>query len=411
MNPLKKILILGSGQAAIYAASEIRKHDKDSLVTIFGNENYHPYEKPPLSKEFLMDKKKEDEFLFFSKNFFDDQSISFTNEEIDAVDFKNKYLISYNNKKYFYDKLLITTGSTNKKIKINKEIDNEIYYLRNLDDAIKIKERSSKVNKIAIIGGGFIGLEIASSLNQQNKSVNLIEISNQLMGRIIPTPIANLVKVEHEKQGNKIFLDSKIKSIEKIKEGFKILLHNNHTIDAEMIIGGIGSAPSIDLFNDSDLELQNGIITNEYCQTSIENVYAAGDVSNFYHPLFQKNIRLESYQHAQNQGIIAGKNIAGIKSEYLSIPWMWSNQFNLNLQLTGLCDDYDEVVERGDNLENGIIYFFIKNEKLVGGCGLGLMGKIGKDIRIASKLIEKQSIIDKNILSDQNVKLNHLLKK
>ena len=131
---------------------------------------------------------------------------------------------------------------------------------------------------------------------------------------------------------------------------------------------------------------------------------------NFYHPLFQKNIRLESYQHAQNQGIIAGKNIAGIKSEYLSIPWMWSDQFNLNLQLTGLCDDYDEVVERGDNLENGIIYFFIKNKKLVGGCGLGLMGKIGKDIRIASKLIEKQSIIDKNILSDQNVKLNHLLK-
>ena len=411
MNSLKKILIIGSGQAAIYAASEFRQYDKDSSITIFGNENYHPYERPPLSKEFLMNKKKEDEFLFFSKNFFDDQNVSFINKKIDSVDFKNKCLISFDNNKYFYDKLLITTGSTNRKIEIDNEIDNEIYYLRNLDDAIKIKERSSKVNKIAIIGGGFIGLEIASSLNQQNKSVNLIEISNQLMGRIIPTPIANLVKVEHEKQGNKIFLDSKINSIEKVKEGFKILLQNNHTIDAEMIIGGIGSAPSIDLFNDSDLELQNGIITNEYCQTSIENVYAAGDVSNFYHPLFQKNIRLESYQHAQNQGIIAGKNIAGIKSEYLSIPWMWSDQFNLNLQLTGLCDDYDEVVERGDNLENGIIYFFIKNEKIVGGCGLGLMGKIGKDIRIASKLIEKQSIIYKNTLSDQNVKLNHLLKK
>ena len=100
MNPLKKILILGSGQAAIYAASEIRKYDKDSEISLFGNESYHPYERPPLSKEFLMDKKKEDELLFFSKNFFDDQSISFTNEEIDAVDFKNKYLISYNNKKY-----------------------------------------------------------------------------------------------------------------------------------------------------------------------------------------------------------------------------------------------------------------------------------------------------------------------
>ena len=411
MNSLKKILIIGSGQAAIYAASEFRKYDKDSTVTIFGNENYHPYERPPLSKEFLMNKKKEDELLFFSKNFFDDQNVSFINKTIDSVDFKNKCLISFDNDKYFYDKLLITTGSTNRKIEIDNEIDNDIYYLRNLDEANKIKKKASEVNNIAIIGGGFIGLEIASSLNQQNKSVNVIEISNQLMGRIIPSPIANLVKAEHEKHGNKIYLDSKIKSIEKINDTFKILLENDHIIETEMIIGGIGSIPTTDLFNNSDLELQNGILTNKYNQTSVENVYAAGDVSNFYHPLYQKNIRLESYQHAQNQGINAGKNIAGIKSEYLSVPWMWSDQFDLNLQLTGLCDDYHEIIKRGEDIENGIIHFFIKDDKIVGACGLGLVGKVGRDIRIASKLIEKQTIIDKKILSDQNQKLNPLLKK
>ena len=411
MNTLNKILILGSGQAAIYAASEIRKYDKDSEISIFGNENYHPYERPPLSKEFLMGKKKEEEFLFFSKNFFADQNIHYINKEINGVDFINKSLISFDNKKYFFDKLLITTGSTNRRIAIDEEIDNEIYYLRNLDDANQIKKKASEVNSIAIIGGGFIGLEIASSLNQQNKSLSLIEISNQLMGRIIPFPIANLVKVEHEKHGNKIYLDSKIKSIEKTNDAFKILLDNDHVIEAEMIIGGIGSIPTVDLFNDSDLKLKNGILTNAYNQTSVENVYAAGDVSNFFHPLYQKNIRLESYQHAQNQGINAGKNIAGIKSEYLSIPWMWSDQFDLNLQLTGLCDDYHEIIERGENIENGIIYFFIKDDKVVGACGLGLTGKVGRDIRIASKLIEKQTIIDKKILSDQNAKLNPLLKK
>ena len=411
MNTLNKILILGSGQAAIYAASEIRKYDKDSEISIFGNENYHPYERPLLSKEFLMGKKKEEEFLFFSKNFFADQNIHYINKEINGVDFINKSLISFDNKKYFFDKLLITTGSTNRRIAIDEEIDNEIYYLRNLDDANQIKKKASEVNSIAIIGGGFIGLEIASSLNQQNKSVSLIEISNQLMGRIIPFPIANLVKVEHEKHGNKIYLDSKIKSIEKTNDAFKILLENDHVIKAEMIIGGIGSIPTVDLFNDSDLKLENGILTNTYNQTSVENVYAAGDVSNFFHPLYQKNIRLESYQHAQNQGINAGKNIAGIKSEYLSIPWMWSDQFDLNLQLTGLCDDYHEIIERGENIENGIIYFFIKDDKIVGACGLGLTGKVGRDIRIASKLIEKQTIIDKKILSDQKEKLNPLLKK
>lgn len=411
MNSLKKILIIGSGQAAIYAASEFRQYDKDSTVTIFGNENYHPYERPPLSKEFLMNKKKEDEFLFFSKNFFDDQNISFINKKIDSVDLKNKCLISFDNNKYFYDKLLITTGSTNRKIEIDNEIDNEIYYLRNLDEANKIKKKASEVNNIAIIGGGFIGLEIASSLNQQNKSVNVIEISSQLMGRIIPSSIANLVKAEHEKRGNKIYLNSKIKSIEKINDAFKILLENDHIIETEMIIGGIGSIPTTDLFNNSDLELKNGILTNKYNQTSVENVYAAGDVSNFYHPLYQKNIRLESYQHAQNHGINAGKNIAGIETEYLSVPWMWSDQFDVNLQLTGLCDDYHEIIERGEDIENGIIYFFIKNDKIVGACGLGLVGKVGRDIRIASKLIEKQTIVDKKILSDQNQKLNPLLKK
>ena len=405
-----KVLIIGAGQAAIYAAIEIRKHDEESVITIFGEEDYLPYERPPLSKDFLINKKQEDEILFFSKQFFEDKKISFINKKIEKVDFKNKLITSHNDN-FFYDKLLITTGSINRKLELDSQIDNKIYYLRNLDEAIKIKDKTLKADKIAIIGGGFIGLEIASSLNQLNKEVSVIEISRQLMGRIIPTPIANLVKAEHEKCGNRIYVDSKISNIQKTHEGFKIILENETIIDAEIIIAGIGSIPSISLFNNSDLDLDNGILTDEYCQTSIENVYAAGDVTNFYHPFFNKRLRLESYQHAQNHGINAGKNIAGIKSEYTSIPWMWSDQFNLNLQLTGLCDEYDEVVIRGNTLENGIIHFFIKNNKIAGACGLGLMGKVGRDIKISSKLIEKNTSVDKKTLIDPNTKLNKLMKK
>ena len=337
-----KISIIGAGQAAIYAAMEIRKLDHESSITLYGDENYLPYERPPLSKDFLINTKKEDEILFFNKQFFEDKKISFVNKNITKVDFKNNILTSYNDD-FLYDKLLITTGSTNRKLEVNSQIDNDIYYLRNLDEAVKIKNKALKVNKIAIIGGGFIGLEIASSLNQLNKEVSVIEISNQIMGRIIPAPIANLVKTEHEKYGNKIYLDSKINNIQKTHEGFKIILENETIIEAEIIIAGIGSMPSISLFKNTDLKLDNGILTDEYCQTSIENVFAAGDVTNFYHPFFNTRLRLESYQHAKNHGINAGKNIVGIKTEYTSIPWMWSDQFNLNLQLTGLCDEYDEV--------------------------------------------------------------------
>jgi 3-phenylpropionate/trans-cinnamate dioxygenase ferredoxin reductase subunit len=178
-----------------------------------------------------------------------------------------------------------------------------------------------------------------------------------------------------------------------------------------MVIAGIGSVPTVDLFNETDLKLENGILTDEFNQTSIKDVYAAGDVTNFYHPLFKNNLRLESYQHAQNHGINAGKNIAGLKTSYSTVPWMWSDQFNFNLQLTGLCDEYDEALKRGDSLENGIVYFFIKKNKIIGACGLGVSGKIGRDIRIASKLIEKNTDVDKKIILDENIKLNSLLKK
>ena len=410
MSSEKKIFIIGGGQAAIYAANEIRKLDKEASINIIGEENSYPYERPPLSKDFLINSKKEDEFLFFSENFFQEQKINYINEKIDKVNFQNKELASKNNK-YLYDKLLITTGSTNRKLQINEQIDSKVFYLRSLEDAKKIKNEIREIKKIAIIGGGFIGLEIASSLNQQNKSVTLIEISEQLMGRIIPAPIARLVKDEHEKNGNKIYLNCNIKNINKAKDGFEIILDNEKIIHTEMVIAGIGSIPTIDLFNQTNLKIENGILTDEFNQTSIKDVYAAGDVSNFYHPLFKNNLRLEAYQHAQNHGINAGKNIAGFKTSYSSVPWMWSDQFNFNLQLTGLCNQYDEVLKRGASLENGIVYFFIKKNKIIGACGLGLSGKIGRDIRIASKLIEKNADIDKKTLLDENIKLNSLLKK
>ena len=165
------------------------------------------------------------------------------------------------------------------------------------------------------------------------------------------------------------------------------------------------------MFENTNLKLDNGIVTNEFCQTSINDVYAAGDVSNFYHPLYKQYIRLESYQHAQNHGICAGKNMSGFKTEYTSIPWMWSDQFNLNLQLTGICDNFDEIIERGKDIENGIIYFFLKNKSIKGAGGLGVAGKVGRDIRITTKLAEKNVIVDKRILGDERQKLNKLISK
>ena len=405
------IIILGGGQAAIYAAREIRKNDKESNIKILSEENFLPYERPPLSKDFLLNKKNQEDLFFHSSDVLKNENIDFENISINKVDFENKKLFTKNDDFYSYDSLLISTGSENKKLSLDNNLQDDIYYLRNLEEAKKIKEKVSNKNKVTIIGGGFIGLEIASSLSQLQKNITVIEIGKQLMGRIIPKQIAELVQTIHKQQGNEIVLNKQIDKIIKKDDVYKILLNDNSLIETDFIIAGIGSIPSIKLFENTNLKIDNGIVTNEYCETSIKDVYAAGDVSNFYHPLYQKNMRLESYQHAQNHGICAGKNIAGVKTEYTSIPWMWSDQFNLNLQLTGICDDYDEIIERGNDINTGVIYFYLKNNIIKGACGLGIAGKVGRDIRITSKLTENNTIVDKQILSDQNQKLNKLIQK
>ena len=405
------IIILGGGQAAIYAAREVRKNDTDSNIKILSEENLLPYERPPLSKDFLLNKKNEDDLYFHSSDALKNENIDFENVLINKVDFENKKLFTKNDDVYSYNSLLISTGSENKKLSLDNNLNDDIYYLRNLEEAKTIKEKILNKNKITIIGGGFIGLEIASSLSQLQKKVTVIEIDNQLMGRIIPKQIADLVQKSHIEHGNDIILNKQIDKINKKNDIYEILLNDNSIIETDFIIAGIGSTPSVKLFENTNLKLDNGIVTNQYCETSIKDVYAAGDVSNFYHPLYERNIRLESYQHAQNHGICAGKNIAGVKTEYSSIPWMWSDQFNLNLQLTGICDDYDEIVERGNDINNGVIYFFLKNKIIKGACGLGIVGKVGRDIRITSKLSEKNTIVDTQILSDETQKLNKLIQK
>jgi len=405
------IIILGGGQAAIYAAREVRKNDTDSNIKILSEENLLPYERPPLSKDFLLNKKNEDDLYFHSSDVLKNENIDFENVLINKVDFENKKLFTKNDDVYSYNSLLISTGSENKKLSLDNNLNDDIYYLRNLEEAKTIKEKILNKNKITIIGGGFIGLEIASSLSQLQKKVTVIEIGNQLMGRIIPKQIADLVQKTHIEHGNDIILNKQIDKINKKNDIYEILLNDNSIIETDFIIAGIGSTPSVKLFENTNLKLDNGIATNQYCETSIKDVYAAGDVSNFYHPLYERNIRLESYQHAQNHGICAGKNIAGVKTEYSSIPWMWSDQFNLNLQLTGICDDYDEIVERGNDINNGVIYFFLKNKIIKGACGLGIVGKVGRDIRITSKLCEKNTIVDTQILSDETQKLNKLIQK
>ncbi len=407
-----KIAILGGGQTAVYAAKEIREHDQSSIITIYSEENKMPYERPPLSKSYLKGEKKFDDIIFFPSDFFIEKKINIKiNSKINLIDFEKKEMQSENNEKYYYDKLLLANGAVNRKINIKElENDKEIIYLRNIKECEFLKSKIGNSQNILIIGGGFIGLEVASSIKSKKNSVTVIEIGENLMGRIIPRKISDIVLKIHQNKGNKIFLKTTIKKIVKEKDHYQILLSNNEKLKIDLIIVGIGSIPNTEIFSNTNLKVHNGVDTNNYCETSIKSVYAAGDVSNFFHPFFNKKLRLESYNHAQNHGICAGKNISGIKTSYDDIPWMWSDQFEYNIQLTGVCDDFDTIYERGVKLDDGLIFFFVKNDLIQGACGIGKMGKIGRDIKLASRILSKKIKVNKTQIEDLNYKLNKLLR-
>ena len=405
MNEKKEnILILGGGQTACYAASEIRKYNTKSIISIISNEKQLPYERPPLSKDCLLNKMEYDDCSFFNRDFYAKNEINFYSEElVEGVDFKSQKIDTSKRKKISYDKLLIALGSSNKKSNKN------YYHLRSMDESRAIKEKMLTSENILIVGGGFIGLELASAANQLKKNVCVVEMGSQLMGRIVPEKIAKIVQQKHEGKGVVINLNTKVLNVIKNQNFYEVELSNNKIIKCDMIIAGIGSEPNTALFMGTDLKIDNGILVNEFCETSVENVYAAGDVANFYHPFYKKHIRLESWKHAQNHGVCAGKNIIEKKETYKEIPWMWSDQFDLNLQLTGLCQDYDTFVERGTSAKEGLIHFFIKNRKIIGACGIGVGGKIGRDVKLASKISEQNIKVTKEILSNIDFKLNKLL--
>ena len=365
MSKTKQIYIIGGGQTAAYAAKEIRSIDSHSDLTIISEEKYLPYEKPPLSKDFLLDKINFENLLFFPENFYKENRINFiSNTKIIEVDFDNKKIKSIK-KNYQYDKLLIATGSSNRHLNINGDIilpEENIIYLRNSEESKILKKKISLAKNIVIIGGGFIGLEIASSASQKEKNITVLEKGDQLMGRVIPIEIAKLIQEKHESVGTNIVLNSNIEKLTKKNNSFEIF-YNNKVLQADLIVIGVGSLPNTEIFKNTSLKIDNGIITDEFSATSVEEVYAAGDVANFYHPFYQDYMRLESYKHAQNHGISAGRNIVGQKNSYNNIPWMWSDQFNLNLQLTGICSEYEASALRGSNVDEGMIYFFLKNKK------------------------------------------------
>ena len=334
-----KVLIIGAGHAGIETAASLRNLGFSGKIEIFDQENTLPYQKPPLSKSYIksFDTK---EALIRSKEWYVNNEIDLKlNTNIKFINERNKSLSDENNNFYHYDKLVIATGSKNNLLGIDtKEYQKgKFFSLRNLEDSKRIRKKISEVQTITIIGAGFIGLEIATTALQLNKDVTIIENSENVMGRSISKDLSKWLINYYTKSGIKFIFNKSFKSF-KSDENSKInvILSDGTKINSEMVLISAGSQPNDLLFKSIKVNEFNKIKVNSFLETNIDDIYAIGDCCFFDY--YSKEIRLESIQNATDQAKTVAKNILGLKEQYNFVPWFWSDQLNIKLQIVGLLD-------------------------------------------------------------------------
>ena len=326
------------------------------------------------------------------------------NDTVELIDRNKKNIILENGGMYSYQKLVLATGSELNILDITCDKKN-IYYLRTIDDSIKIRSLLEQQQKIVIVGAGYIGLEIAAAAIQKNQQVIVLEADNRVMSRSVCPETSNFFEAIHKKEGVNFFFNTLIEDIHQHNSQKIITVNNDESINADAIIIGIGVNPKIGLAVEAGLDCQNGILVNEFCQTSDDNIFAIGDCANYLNSIYGQRLRLESVQNAIEQAKIAASRINEIDLPHDQIPWFWSDQYNIKLRIAGVATGYENYVVRGNISEEKFSVFYLKEERLI---AIETIND-NKSFSVGKKLIKNQTSIPLDVLEDQNSDLKSFL--
>ncbi|MBT6245018.1 MAG: FAD-dependent oxidoreductase [Gammaproteobacteria bacterium] len=359
------IVIIGAGQAAGQAAASLRQEGYEGAITIIGDELFAPYQRPPLSKQYLSGELSIDRIYIRPIKFYKDRNIDLQcGVRVVAIDRDTKTISTDNDQTLAYDKLLICTGSRPRLLDIPGSDLPGIHYLRRLDDVDRIREDMKEAQSICIIGGGYIGLEVAAVAVSAGLTVNILEMESRILQRVTNAEMSAFYHRLHTSRGVNIHTstactgfsgDARIQSV----------LCRDHTIAADMVVVGIGILPNTELAEQAGLQCDNGILVDDHCRTSDPDIFSAGDCTNHPNPLLARRLRLESVPNAMEQARTAATNMLGGDKTYAAIPWFWSDQYELKLQMVGFSADGETAVVRGNPEELHFATFYLNQGKVV----------------------------------------------
>lgn len=401
------MVIIGAGEAGVRASFSLRERGYAGSITLIGEEPHTPYERPPLSKA---NAEEEALRLIVQPERFEDAGIDLQRGlRVEAIERAQQAVLLGDGRRIRYDRLLLATGASPRLLS-GVPASPRVRALRTLDDAFHIRSYLAAKRRLAIIGGGFIGLELAAQYASQGISVTLVEAQPRILMRGVPEPLASTLHRRHMAEGVDLMCGIGIHTVEPRNDEVLVRLQNGVDVAADMLVIGIGAQPNTKLAEEAGLAISNGIAVNDRLTTSDPNIFAAGDCCSFPAPLYDyRRVRLESWRNAQEQGAAAAANMMGADAPFAAVPWFWSDQYDLTLQVAGLSDGAEVTATRSLSEDSQIIFHLTGNGRLLAASGLGPGGAVARDIRLAEMLIARRSPLDPDKLSDPAFKLKTLL--
>jgi 3-phenylpropionate/trans-cinnamate dioxygenase ferredoxin reductase subunit len=360
-------VIVGTGQAGFQTAASLRAEGFQESITLIGEEPHIPYQRPPLSKGFPLGTQDLDSIELRPKNFYADHEINLLpSERVTTLDRVSRQITLASGSSLPYDRLVLATGARNRLLPVKGADLDGVLYLRSLDEAIALKERLKTAQEIVVIGGGFIGLELAAVACSLGKSVTVLEALPRLMSRVVAPVISDFYRELHSIKGVKVFCGACVSEI--VGSGStvqEVVLSDGRRFPAGLVLVGIGVVPNSELARDAGLRISNGIAVNEHLQTDDGNIFAIGDCAE--HPCIfaRAHIRLESVQNAADQAQCVAAAIANRPVPYRALPWFWTDQFDIKLQMAGISHGHDRIVTRGNPESRKLSVFYFRENQLV----------------------------------------------
>lgn len=399
------MVIIGAGECGTRAALALREAGYDGPVTLLGAEPHSPYERPPLSKDAIVAKAPSPKGIAGVDGLGAARIDFRPGEAAAAIDRDRRVVTLGNGAELPYLRLLLATGARPRTLPLPGADGPNVVVLRTLDDAARIRAALGPGRRLAVVGGGFIGLELAASARKLGTDVTVIEAQPRLLTRGVPAEIAAVLEARHRAEGVTLVLDARIESI--IATGVR--LGDGSEIPADIVVVGIGAAPDTGLAAACGLALENGVAVDATLASSDPDIFAAGDCCAFEHPRYGRRVRLESWRSAQEQGGLAARNMLGHGETLATVPWFWSDQYDLTLQIAGLADGAATHVRR--HLKDGafVLFHLAADGRLLEASGIGTGNTVAKDIRLAEMMIARGTSPDPAALADPATNLKKLL--